>query len=879
MRIKRVSFRNVGPFGSQGVTLDGFSSGLNVVCETNEFGKSTILKALEMVLFKPFSGADKTLKALRSAGSDGALEGEIIFSAEGRVYRLYKRFLKQKTARLEDAQTGEVLAVDRSAEERLAELLRSDRYQGGPSGLLWVRQGTSMDGIADDGQIASRLEGELGTLIGGARGRDYLARVEAELGNNLTNSGQEKKHGPLRNAREAVQSTEAELQEAQRLSALTTSYGSELEKVTADIDRLMRDVEDTKWPEQVKETQKAMMAAKSFANELELIEAKHMQAVNAAERAGQRQTDYIQALINYNETSKKLVETERKLQASLAQIQAVQSERTELAATVSSLETRLQEAAQSQSKRQAYARDTQRLELLNKDRAQLRARLEHLNDLEGELEKLTKSMSDLPVVARRDVEMLRRAADSFRQSESDLAALSTHLYLDLSKDGGGKVTLDGKVLSSGPVELTGGKAIVIAGVGQLRSDDGTLRDTTLKRDGAKSEYAALLARFGVTDVPEAVQVADERYNIEQARKRASAEIARLAPQGRQALDVEAASWENEARELAESLADSGAELTEFDNDEAFEALRQRRAKLEVLDENLEGSRRAVAQFEALQAQLGERLNGLALPSDEAARQNQADEFARDKLKTESDMRALLAEVESVRTRAPDQNLEMLQARLTRLEQSAQQAQSQLEQLKVREASLRARRDAAFEGGDAQGTVEALKARLETQQDMLARHIGDKDVRILLRDTLIATQTRLREAYTAPVTEELAPLLSRVIPGAEAGLSESLGVDTVLRNGKREALNQLSGGTQEQFAILTRLAYARLLAKSGASAPVILDDALVYADDARRDSMFDVLSMVSSGERPIQIIYLSCHAGATMNLGGTRLMPTPWQALA
>ena len=406
-----------------------------------------------------------------------------------------------------------------------------------------------------------------------------------------------------------------------------------------------------------------------------------------------------------------------------------------------------------------------------------------------------------------------------------------------------------------------------------------MRDTTLKRDGAKSEYAALLARFGVTDVPEAAKIADERYNIEQARKRAAAEIARLAPQGRQALDVEAASWENEARELAESLADSGAELTDFDNDEAFEALRQRRAKLEVLDENLEGSRRAVAQFEALQAQLGERLNGLALPSDEAARQNQADEFARDKLKTESDMRALLAEVESVRTRAPDQNLEMLQARLTRLEQSAQQAQSQLEQLKVREASLRARRDAAFEGGDAQGTVEALKARLEAQQDMLARHIRDKDVRILLRDTLIATQTRLREAYTAPVTEELAPLLSRVIPGAEAGLSESLGVDTVLRNGKREALNQLSGGTQEQFAILTRLAYARLLAKSGASAPVILDDALVYADDARRDSMFDVLSMVSSGERPIQIIYLSCHAGATMNLGGTRLMPTPWQALA
>ena len=147
----------------------------------------------------------------------------------------------------------------------------------------------------------------------------------------------------------------------------------------------------------------------------------------------------------------------------------------------------------------------------------------------------------------------------------------------------------------------------------------------------------------------------------------------------------------------------------------------------------------------------------------------------------------------------------------------------------------------------------------------------------MRDTLIATQTRLRDAYTAPVTAELTPLLVSSFPGAQAGLSEHLGVDTVERNGKIEALTQLSGGTQEQFAILTRLAYARLLAKSGASAPVILDDALVYADDARRDAMFDVLTIVSSGERPIQIIYLSCHAGATTNLGGTRLTPRAWPA--
>jgi len=218
---------------------------------------------------------------------------------------------------------------------------------------------------------------------------------------------------------------------------------------------------------------------------------------------------------------------------------------------------------------------------------------------------------------------------------------------------------------------------------------------------------------------------------------------------------------------------------------------------------------------------------------------------------------------------------MLTARLNRLEQVTQQTQQRLEMLKTKAAGLKARRDSAFEGADPDGVVDALEGRLAVEQDELARQIRSKDVRILLRDSLVESQTQLREAYTAPVVQELAPLLSMVLPGAQAGLGDSLGVDTVLRDGKLEKIGQLSGGTQEQFAILTRLAYARLLARGGTAAPVILDDALVYADDVRRDAMYDVLGLVSSGEMPIQIVYLSCHAGAVARLGGTRITPQSW----
>ena len=53
-------------------------------------------------------------------------------------------------------------------------------------------------------------------------------------------------------------------------------------------------------------------------------------------------------------------------------------------------------------------------------------------------------------------------------------------------------------------------------------------------------------------------------------------------------------------------------------------------------------------------------------------------------------------------------------------------------------------------------------------------------------------------------------------------------------------NALSGGTREQIAILTRLAFAKLLAKTGNAPPVILDDVLIFSDDDQIEKMFTAL---------------------------------------
>jgi chromosome segregation ATPase len=876
-----LKFRHVGPFGADGIALEGFTNGLNVVCQTNEFGKSTVLEALAIFLFKPFSSARQDVKALQTAGSTEGPEGEITFVSDGQSYRLTKTFLKKKGARLENAKTGEVLATARAAEEKVTELLRAANLTDGPSGLLWVRQGLSMVGVKDDGQVASRLESELGTLVGGEKARDYLNRVELELGTYLTAKGAIKKGGPLQVAQAAVEATQAELAEASRLRDLTKATGAELARVQSEIVRLESETTQADMQTQIGATREAIATARSFANALALVKAECDQAKASADRATARQNEQIEKLVTYNATQDTLTTLEIEDKALKTGLAEKRDERDQLRQDITGLEQQLTEQEQQRSRREKFARQRQRLETIGRETARLTGVLEELDKVQLNLEALTESIADLSPVRRADIDTLRRAEDRKRQVAAELAALSTRLFLELTSEGAGKAVVDGRSLGSGAFELSGDAILHLDGIGRLRSDDGRLGELSTEQAQAQSNYSELLSQFGVTGVGEAIQIADKRHAGEVDRKRLTVDIARLAPQGRAALEADLATGQSEVETLTDRLNDLGAEFevdladTPDGDPDLAGNLRGTRARLTILEEGLEYLQASRAKFESEKARLLERLAGLNLPSSKDEREKQVNDFAVESLKSETDARAAKAKVDTLTSQAPSQPLDMLEARLKRLENVAMQYRNTMDALKTESAGLTARRDAAFEGEDADGKVTALQARLKQYQADLSHHTRAKDIRILLRETLTQTQSRLRDAYTAPVAEELAPLLSMVIPGARAGLGDNLGVDTVHRDGRSEAITQLSGGTQEQFAILTRLAYARLLARGGASAPVILDDALVYADDARRDAMFDVLNHVSSGEDPIQILYLSCHKGATLHLGGNAINPKPW----
>ena len=235
----------------------------------------------------------------------------------------------------------------------------------------------------------------------------------------------------------------------------------------------------------------------------------------------------------------------------------------------------------------------------------------------------------------------------------------------------------------------------------------------------------------------------------------------------------------------------------------------------------------------------------------------------------AELEAAEAKHEALRRDAPD--LHAAQSALDRARAVEQSAQDDIDRLRLEIARLDERIRAG--AGDA---VEEELAETEGRREAAEAHLAriEREVKILrrLETVLEAARTEARERYFEPVAAELKPLLALLWPDAELIWGDqTLLPDKLIRDRVEEPVDILSGGTREQLALLVRLAFARMLARDGRHAPVILDDALVFTDDDRIERMFDALHR-QAGD--LQIIVLSCRQRAFRALGGQTLRLEP-----
>lgn len=222
---------------SDGVAVEGFDGGVNLLAGPNELGKSTLFQALEAAFLMRHGTSGAALDAMRPRrGGEPVVEAD--FETQGRRYRIRKQFGRGKTALLSDLDSGRTIARAGDAEEHLAVLTGAGSDGPGRVGLMWVRQQRALQAPDPDIEPLSnkaKSRGEANALMsllcdeivdaaGSGAAGDIAARVAAALGQLVTGAREgPKKGGPydlalrerevaqkdLQRAREAAEASEA----------------------------------------------------------------------------------------------------------------------------------------------------------------------------------------------------------------------------------------------------------------------------------------------------------------------------------------------------------------------------------------------------------------------------------------------------------------------------------------------------------------------------------------------------------------------------------------------------------------------------------------------------------------------------------------------
>ncbi|MFV1875640.1 ATP-binding protein [Nioella sp.] len=272
-----------------------------------------------------------------------------------------------------------------------------------------------------------------------------------------------------------------------------------------------------------------------------------------------------------------------------------------------------------------------------------------------------------------------------------------------------------------------------------------------------------------------------------------------------------------------------------------------------------------------QEEAARRLTAAIESLDSLAQQDEAQLSSR-AVEAKEKRRQAEEELAATQSAAPD--IGAAEAALARAQSIEDGARARIGELRPAIAALNERISSS--AGDAvEERLQETEQKLEAAEVRLASIAREVKVLERLQSALEGARSEARDRYFEPVAGELRPLLHLLWPDAELNWADdTLLPQSLIRNGQEETVDILSGGTQEQIALLVRLAFARLLSKDGRHAPVILDDALVFTDDDRIERMFDALHR-QAGD--LQFFVLSCRQRAFRDLGGKALQIQAAQA--
>lgn len=872
MKLRALRLHNVKRFAGRGIAIENIGDGVNVLTAANEFGKSTSFEALHALFFQPHSGTPNSVKLLRPyAGGNPVVEADIE-TAEGH-FRLTKQFLGGRSARVTDLRHNRLVAQADEAEAFIAALTRGGA--GGPAGLLWVRQG--LTGLEKGSKLEeesdrrvretllSSVQGEVEALTGGRRMAEIVLACDEALARLVTATLKPRAGGPFHEA----------IEERDRLQALEQQLAGDVARLHEALDQrraAMRRLAELEAPAEVEAREAEIRAAEEACQAAR----SHSDTLRAAESdlalAEEQHRMAAAGLEQFETALARLAALQAQADSATQRLDGLRARHAAAVAESKRLDDQVQ-AAES-AERQARA-DKSRLDAAEaaRDAAErfdaAHAILQQASAVRDRVEAGEALLATLQVPERTLAQLEALDLDLARQRAVQSTSLPSlrMVYADPSR---GVVLLDGRPLAHGQDQsFSGTIALELADIGLLTIASHHVDNAAETIGQIEEKLRGLLAGIGCDSLAAA------RQRQAAAREQSNALVLdrqllkQLAPDGVDVLRQAVARLDALRSEGLEAKFDAGAITAALQAAEAAvissrNAAREMRPVVEASQAEFVAAQAGLAQLQAELRAVGDQLG----PDEERPARRQRLIAQRDRCR-----QALqAAEAAVAPLRASTQDLAAAELTLKRLrsvaQATAQEVTRHKETLADLNGQIRIQADRAIEE-NWQDTRDQLAAASERA----GRYEVEVKTLDRLRRALATARSSASDLYLKPVITELRPLIGLLFDDVSVTFNETtLLPETVSRNGQEEDVDRLSGGMREQLSILTRLAFARLLARNGHPAPVILDDALVYSDDDRIERMFEALH---SQSRDQQIIVFSCRQRAFSRLGGNSLSMSDW----
>ena len=862
MHFRRIAVRNFRKLTAP-LVIEGLSDGVTVIAGDNEEGKSTLLDAIRAGLFERHNLGGKAVETMQPFGSTVRPEIRIDFEINDQAYAISKGFAQKPSAQLT---TPNGIFEGPAADEQLAELLTfrvpprggSKPDDHGVLGLFWLEQGRGLEGLGlgETGRSTLRasLVQEVGDILGGTRGRKLLEAARAKRDALLT--ARSKPRGELAAVIDQAATATAGVAE---LEGERLAYDEEIDELT----RVRRELARIETERVLEKAQDSLAKAQEQAKAIDTLrqqEEAAIQAVglaqaqleNASERWKRRQS-----LIDAVERHERAKEV---AQAALARLE---TEIQDIAGRVEAARAALATAAEKSAAAEARAAVSQtkaRIGALDKEIAELDRRSAEVDKLAAQWKAAQERLS-VSKIDQRALERLQTLDGTVREARAALGVVATRVRFtpiaqQLVRKG------DEKLMAGQLVDVTEATRFALEGFGTVDVEPGAsdLADRQTRLKEAHDALSNALAVTGVTNLDVAKAKLSERTEAEIEINEAKRLIAAYAPEGIDALKVAHADRSAERERLKEALDLSLAEAV-ADLEAETLALAAARGMEDVamtaLDKGREEHHAQVTQI-AIAKQMLEAANETLL----------ADKKDLDGVRGEISDAELAALLENARAslgiseRRKTGTVEQIAAAnpeevaLRREQATAALQNVQAEQRRLCDAAIGLENRLTALGKS--GIGEQLEGARGYEAQILARRDrlqADAQAWDLLADALSGAERDAKEAFLEPVLKRVDPFLRLLLPEARITLDEeTLEITGVARDGRQEPYEALSVGTREQLSVLVRLAFAVNLREKGVPAAVILDDALVYADDDRFERMQLALRKAAA---TVQILILTC----------------------